>query len=225
MIKDCTEIQKCLLLFLTGEPSWDLVGLPCDLFFICYENSLGYEYNRRKIFFPHLSLILLNHLSFCFLPLFFCPPSFPFVLLMGLHPILPTPCVCVCVCVLMPHPPILTPRLRWTASPNAEDEGEAWDCIREASGLYVPVLFLPPSFFLSVCPSHHPHFLSSALVFISPSPLIWDQSGCFHLSEHLTETDMYNQVPVLSHQLLIFHHKPQIFPRYILANIFLRGSV
>lgn len=47
-------------------------------------------------------------------------------------------CLCfgvyVCVIVQLPNN-----RLRWAATNYAEDQGEAWNCIRKASGLYVPL--------------------------------------------------------------------------------------
>lgn len=47
------------------------------------------------------------------------------------------------VCVFVLFTSSLVPpntRLRWAAASYAEDQGQAWTCIRKASGLYVPPL-------------------------------------------------------------------------------------
>lgn len=61
--------------------------------------------------------------------------------------------VLVCVYVLIPHPNTLLPhtRLRWAATNYAEDQGEAWNCIRKASGLYVPLLSSQLASFSLIC--------------------------------------------------------------------------
>lgn len=111
-----------------------------------------------------------------FIPLF-SPPSL-FLSLLPPYPILCLPPV-VCVCWY----PIPNPRLRWTASANAEDQGEAWDCIREVSGLYVPFfsshfhLFLAlPSSVFSICLSNALTLKTQApnvLVFTMSLKLFW----------------------------------------------------
>lgn len=60
--------------------------------------------------------------------------------------------VCVCLYVLSISHVITQPpntRLRWAATNNAEDQGEAWNCIRKASGLYVPLFSSQIASFLS----------------------------------------------------------------------------
>lgn len=104
------------------------------------QSSLVFSSQKIILFFPPF-VYLLNHVyPFVFSPSLFLSHLPP-------YPILCLPPV-VCVCWY----PIPNPRLRWAASANAEDQGEAWDCIREVSGLYV--LFFSSHFhlFLAFCP-------------------------------------------------------------------------
>lgn len=77
--------------------------------------------------------------------------------------------------LLIPCPITLLPntRLRRAATNYAEDQGEAWNCLRKTSGLYVPFLsshLLPSSFLLSLCS----HFFSWNLANImSLGCLLW----------------------------------------------------
>lgn len=71
----------------------------------------------------------------------FSQPCFPFAFSLSLCSLLPgllltSACVLVCMCVIVQLP---NNRLRWSATNYAEDQGEAWNCIRKASGLYVPL--------------------------------------------------------------------------------------
>ena len=87
------------------------------------------------------------------LPLLFDSSSF------SLYPHSPVFLSCTCVCVsVCCWPPILPPpatRLRRADPAHAEDQGQAWNCIRETPGLYVPLLSshfpCPPASLLPIC--------------------------------------------------------------------------